>query len=181
MGFIGKLFSSVSAIVLLLSSASSASVNKLAQKGEQVKPQPGVSGGAAELFAEFVVETGAGYTEDVVEAAVRRMFDDMSSDSVADLPEFVRNLRSLGLNPEVEVAAVETLISMVKDKSGSLISEEQAAQVVEQILDEYLKFERLASHGGAHLILRDEDSDGFGGGVDSDGFGGGLDSDGFRD
>ena len=162
MGFIGKLFSSVSAVALLLAGASSASANKPAQKEEQEKQQPGVRGGAAELFAEFVVETGARYTEDVVEAAVRRMFDDMSSDTLADLPEFVRNLRSLGLNPEVEVAAVETLISMTKEKSGSLISEEQAAQVVEEILDEYLKFERLASHGGGHWIIRDEDSDGSG-------------------
>lgn len=144
MGFIGKLLSSVSSAVLVLLGASAAGANTPPQGIEQEQQHPGVLGGAGELLAGFIVDTGARYTEDTVEAAVRRMFDGISPDRVAELPEFVRGLRSLGLNPEVEVAGVETLISMLEELSGSLISPEQAAAVTGQVFDEFVEPLRVA-------------------------------------
>jgi hypothetical protein len=141
MGFIGKLLSTVSSAVLILLGASGASASTSPQGAAQKQQQqlPSVRGGAAELLAGFIVDTGGRYTEDVVEAAVRRMLDGMSPDRVAYLPGFVRGLRSLGLSPEVEVAAVETLISMLEEQSGLQISAEQAAAVAGQVFDEFVE------------------------------------------
>ena len=139
MGFIGKLLSSVSSAVLILVGASGAGASTTPQVAEQEQQLPGVLGGAGELLAGFIVDTGARYTEDAVEAAVRRMFEGMSPDRIAELPEFVRGLRSLGLSPEVEVAAVETLISMLEEQSGLLISAERAAAVTGQVFDEFVE------------------------------------------
>ena len=148
MGFIGKLLSGVSAAVLMLVGGSGAGANTPPQGAQQEKQLLGVLGGAGDLLAGFIVETGARYSEDAAEAAIRRMFDGMSADRVLDLPKFVRGLRSLRLSPEVEVAAVETLISMLEEVSGSLISEEQAAAVTGQIFDQFVEPIRVAQGQG---------------------------------
>lgn len=149
MGFIGKLLSTVSSVVLILAGASGANASKsppsTSPQGAEQQQLPSIGAGAGELLGGFILDTGARYTEDTVEAAVRRMLDGMSPDRVTYLPEFVRGLRSLGLSPEVEVAAVETLISVLEELSGSLISAEQAAAVTGQVFDEFVEPLRLAA------------------------------------
>ena len=127
MGFIGKLLSGVSSAVLLLVGASGSSASPSYQGADPEQQHPGIFGGAGELLAGFIADTGARYTEDSVDAAVRRMFDGISPDRVEKLPEFVRALRSLRLSPEVEVAAIETVVSTLEELPESLISPEQVA------------------------------------------------------
>ncbi len=147
MGFISKLLSSVSSAVLLLLGASGASANTPPQVVELEKQLPGVLGGAlqsSDLLAGFILHTGGRYTEDTAEAAIQHMFDGLPADRVAELPNFVRGLRSLGLSPKVEVAAVETLITMLEQRSGSLVSEQQAAAVTLQIFGMFVEPIRVA-------------------------------------
>ena len=141
MGFVGRLLSTVSSAILILLGASGASASTSPQGAIQKQQQqlPSVRGGAAELLAGFILDAGDVYSEDVVEAAVRRMLDGMSPDRLRKLPGFVRGLRSLGLRPEVEVAAVETLISVLEEQSGRLISVEQAVAVAGQVFDEFIE------------------------------------------
>jgi len=134
-GRIGKLLSGVSAAVLLFVGASN--VPAQLQGDEKIEQLPGVLGGNGDLIAIFVVETGGNYTEDEVEAAIRRMLDGMSRDRVTELPKFVRDLQNLGLSPEAEVVAVETIISMLVELSGSVISKDQADVVIVDILGEF--------------------------------------------
>lgn len=140
MGFVGKLLSSVSSAVLILLGASSGGSASVSPPGPEQKQQlPSIGGGAGELLAGFVLDTGGRYTEEAVEAAVLRMIDGMSPDRITDMPEFVRGLRSLELAPEVKVAAVETLISALEEWSGSLVSAEKSAAVTAQIFDEFVQ------------------------------------------
>ena len=149
MCFIERLLSDVSAAVLLVFGASGVSPSIPPQGAEQKKQLPGALQGielSGDLLAGFIFHTAGRYTEDTVEAAVRGMLDGMSADRLAELPSFVRALRSLELSPEVEVAAIETLISMLEELSGSLISEEQAAAVTGQVFDQFVEPVRVA-HG----------------------------------
>ena len=114
---------------------------------ELEKQLPGVLGGAlqsSDLLAGFILHTGGRYTEDTAEAAIQHMFDGLPADRVAELPSFVHGLRSLGLSPKVEVAAVETLITMLEQRSGSLVSEQQAAAVTLQIFGMFVEPIRVA-------------------------------------
>jgi len=147
MGFIGRLLSSVSSAVLLLVGASGASVNTPAQGAGLEQERPGGPGGAeqsVDLLAEFILQSGGRYTEDSVEAAIQHIFDGLPADRVMELPNFARGLQSLELSPEVEVAAIETLITMVEQLSGSLVSEEQAAAVIGRIIDVFVEPIRVA-------------------------------------
>ena len=147
MGFIGKLLSSVSSAVLLLVGASGASADTPPQGAEVEKQLPGVLGGdvqSSDLLTGFILYTGGRYTEDTAEAAIQRMFHGLPADRVAELPDFVRGLLGLRLSPEVEVSAVETLITLLEQASGSLISEEQAAAVSGQIFDVFVEPIRVA-------------------------------------
>lgn len=142
MGFIGKLLATVSSIALILSGASGAIASKSApdnspQDTEQ-QPPPSIGAGAEDLLSGFIVDAGGRYTEEGVEASVRRLMEGMSPDRVTYLPDFVRGLRSLGLSPEVEVAAVETLISILEEQAGLLISAERASAVTGEIFDEFV-------------------------------------------
>ena len=150
MGFVGRLLSTVSSAVLILLGASGASASTSPQGAIQKQQQqlPSVRGGAAELLAGFILDAGDVYSEDVVEAAVRRMLDGISPDRLKDLPGFVRGLQSLGLKPEVEVAAVETLVSMLEEQSGLLISAEQAAATTGEVFEEYVKTLTVAAGDG---------------------------------
>ena len=139
MGFIGKLFASLSSAALIFFGTANANTSTSPSGAEQEQQLQRVLGGAGELLAGFIADAGGRYTEDAVEAAVRRMFAGMSPDRFTDLPEFVRGLRSLGLSPEVEVAVVETLISMIEEQSGLLIPAEQAAAVTGQIFDVFVE------------------------------------------
>lgn len=152
MGFIGKLLSTVSSIALILGGASGASASKptpsAPPQGVEQQQLPSLGAGAEELLSGFIVDTGGRYTEDTVEAAVRRLLDGMSPDRVTYLPEFVRGLRGLGLSPEVEVAAVETLISILEEQAGLLISAERASAVTGQVFDEFVA-PYLVAQGGS--------------------------------
>jgi len=150
MGFVGRLLSTVSSAVLILLGASGASASTSPQGAIQKQQQqlPSVSGGAAELLAGFILDAGDVYTEDVVEAAVRRMLDGITPDRLTDLPGFVRGLHSLGLKPEVEVAAVETLVSMLEEQSGLLISAEQAAAATGEVFEEFVGTLTVAAGDG---------------------------------
>jgi hypothetical protein len=151
MGFIGKLLSTVSSIALILSGASAASASKptpsAPYQGAEQQQLPTVGVDAGELLSGFIVDVGGRYTEDTVEAAVRRMLEGMTPDRVTYLPEFVRGLRGLGLSPEVEVAAVETLISMLEEQAGLLISAERASAVTGEVFDEFVA-PYLVAQGG---------------------------------
>jgi len=150
MGFVGRLLSTVSSAVLILLGASGASASTSPQGTIQKQQQqlPSVRGGAAELLAGFIIDAGDVYSEDVVEAAIRRMLDGISPDRLKDLPGFVRGLQGLGLKPEVEVAAVETLVSMLEEQSGLLISAEQAAAATGEVFEEYVKTLMVAAGDG---------------------------------
>ena len=135
MGRIGKLLSGVSSAVLLFLGASN--VPAQLQSDEKVEQLPVILMGKDGLITGFVAETGGRYTEDTVEAAIRRMLEGMSADRVTELPKFVRDLQNLGLSPEAQVVAVETIISMLVEISGSLISQDQADVVIADILEEF--------------------------------------------
>lgn len=137
MGFIGKLLSSVSSAVLILVGASAAGASTSTGQPEQKQQTPRTSLGEGELLSSFVLDTAGHYTEDSVEAAVHRMLSSISQDRVAELPGFVRGLRSLQLSPEAEVAAVESLISGLEEQSGSRLPAEQADAVIGQIFDQF--------------------------------------------
>ncbi len=114
---------------------------------ELEKQLPGVLGGAlqsSDLLAGFILHTGGRYTEDTAEAAIQHMLDGLPADRVAELPSFVHGLRSLGLSPKAEAAAVETLITMLEQRSGSLVSEQQAAAVILQIFGMFVEPIRVA-------------------------------------
>jgi len=139
MGFIGRLLSTVSSTVLILLGASGANANTSPQDTQQQLPSVRGGGASAELVAGFILDTGGVYTEDVVEAAVRRTLGDMLHGRLKELPGFVRGLHSLGLKPEVEVAAVDTLVSMLEEQSGGLISAEQAAAAIGEVFEVFVE------------------------------------------
>ena len=87
---------------------------------------------------EFIASTKKPYTEQSVESGIRRLFDNMGSDRLRELPVLSRNLHGLGLGPENEIAAVETLLAMVDQLSGSTISDDQAGQLSGQIFDQFV-------------------------------------------
>ena len=132
---------------------------------ELEKQLPGVLGGAlqsSDLLAGFILHTGGRYTEDTAEAAIQDMLDGLPADRVAELPSFVHGLRSLGLSPKAEAAAVETLITMLEQRSGSLVSEQQAAAVILQIFGMFVEPIRVAQGQEFEWLFREAPSLEFG-------------------
>jgi hypothetical protein len=138
LGFIKKLLSSVSSVALLLASSPGVRASVPPGGDEAARHDAGIAAGESGLVKEFVASTKRPYTEHSVELGIRRLFDSMGSDRLRQLPEFSRNLHGLGMGPENEIAAVETLLAMVDQLSGSTISDEQAGQLSGQIFDQFV-------------------------------------------
>ncbi len=138
MGFIKKLLSSVSSVALLLASSPGVRASVPAGSDEAARHGAGIAAGESGLVKEFVASTKRPYTEQSVESGIRRLFDNMGSDRLQELPAFSRNLHGLGMGPENEIAAVETLLAMVDQLSGSTISDDRAGQLSGQIFDQFV-------------------------------------------
>ncbi len=138
MGFIKKLLSSVSSVALLLASSPGVRASVPSGGDEAARHDAGIAAGESGLVKEFIASTKKPYTEQSVESGIRRLFDNMGSDRLQELTAFSRNLHGLGMGPENEIAAVETLLAMVDQLSGSTISDEQAGQLSGQIFDQFV-------------------------------------------
>lgn len=138
MGFIKKLLSSVSSVALLLASSPGVRASVPSGGDEAARHDAAVTEAESGLVKEFVASTQRPYTEKSVESGIRGLFDNMGSDRLQGLPAFSRNLHGLGLGPENEIAAVETLLAMVDQLPGSMISDAQAGQLSGQIFDQFV-------------------------------------------
>lgn len=149
MGFIRKLFSSVSSVALLLAGTPGVKSNVPLRSDEAIRQGSGIVAGERDLLKEFIAATERPYTEQTVESGIRRMFDNMGSDRLQQLPAFSRNLHILGMSPENEVAAVETLLAMVDQSSGSTITDERAGRLSGQIFDHFVASVTVAQAAAA--------------------------------
>lgn len=138
MGFIKKLLSSVSSVALLLASSPGVRSSVPPGSDEAARHGAGIAAGESGLVREFVSSTKRPYTEQSVESSIRRLFDNMGPERLQQLPAFSRNLHALGMGPENEIAAVETLLAMVDQLSGSTITDEQAGLLSGQIFDHFV-------------------------------------------
>jgi len=138
LGFIRKLLSSVSSVALLLASSPGVRASVPPGSDEPARHGAGIAAGDSGLVKEFIASTKKPYTEQSVESGIRRLFDNMGSDRLRELPALSRYLHGLGLGPENEIAAVETLLAMVDQLPGSTITDERAGQLSGQIFDQFV-------------------------------------------
>ncbi len=144
MGFVGKLFLHVSSVVLLLVGATPAKSGVLPRDGKIIKGQPGTESKKSDLFAEFLSTTKRPFTEQSVVSGIRRMIVTMRPDRMQQLSVFARDIRDLGLSPDTEIKAVETVLTTIEQLSDSTISEREAAQLTGQIVDQFVTPGKLA-------------------------------------
>ncbi len=162
MGLFGKIFLRVSAVVLLLVGAAAAKSGVIPRDGEVIEGRPATDTEKSDILVEFMSTTNGPFTEQSVVSGIRRMFVTMSPDRMQQLSVFAREIRDLGLSPETEIKAVETLLNMIEQSSGSKISERGAAQLTGQIVDQFVTPGKLvqASIPAADSAVQGTDSPG---------------------
>ncbi len=62
----------------------------------------------------------------------------MRPDQIQQLSVFARDIRDLGLSPDTEIKAVETVLTTIEQLSNSTISEQEAAQLTGRIVDQFV-------------------------------------------
>ena len=72
------------------------------------------------------------------------MLAGLTPEQAAKLPLLMRDLRTLGLRPEIEVAAAETLIGIVRKASGTIVTTKQAKILVADVFDQFVKPTKIA-------------------------------------
>ena len=146
--FVRRLLSSVSSIALFLSGASGATANVLADNPEfATRPSDTVDIGTAhrtgDLLAELVLSKGP-LTEQTIGTGLLNILGGLTPEQAAKLPLLMRDLRTLGLRPEVEVAAAETMIAIVREASGTILTTKQAELLVGDVFDQFVKPTKIA-------------------------------------
>lgn len=146
--FVRKLLSGVSSIVLFLFSVSGTTANVPADNPEGATHPSGTADfGKAhrtdDLLAELVLSKGP-LTEQTIETGLQHMLGGLTPEQAAKLPLLMRDLRTLGLNPEVEVAAAETMIAIVREASGTILTTKQAELLVGDVFDQFVKPTKIA-------------------------------------
>lgn len=144
MGFVGKLLLHVSAVVLLLVGATTAKSGVPQRDDEVVKGRSGAEAKKSDLYVEFISTTTKPYTEQSVVSGIRRMIVTMRPDRMQQLSDFARDIRDLGLSPDTEIKAVETVLTTIEQLSDSTISEQEAAQLTGQIVDQFVTAGKFA-------------------------------------
>ncbi len=144
MGFVGKLLLHVSAVVLLLVGATTAKSGTTQRDGGIVKGRSGAETKKSDLYVEFISATEKPYTEQSVVSGIRRMIVTMRPDRMQQLSDFARDIRDLGLSPDTEIKAVETVLTTIEQLSDSTISEREAAKLTGQIVDQFVTPGKLA-------------------------------------
>lgn len=143
MTFVRKLLSSVSAIAMFLSGASGAAANVPANNPDIATLPSGTADSGrsprtGDLLATLILSEGQ-LTEQSIETGLRSMLAGLTPEQAAKLPVLMRDLRTLGLRPEIEVAAAETMIGIVRKASGTLLTTKQAEFIVGDVFDQFVK------------------------------------------
>ena len=148
MKFVRRLLGSVSSIALFLSGVSGATANVPADKPEFATQASGTadfgkSRRTGDLLVELILREGQ-LTEQRIETGLQYMLAGLTPEQAAKLPLLMRDLRTLGLRPEIEVAAAETLIGIVRKASGTVLTTTQASLLVGDIFDQFVKPTKIA-------------------------------------
>ena len=148
MKFVRKLLGSVSSFALFLSGVSGAMANVPADNPEFATQLSGTadfgkSRRTGDLLLELILSEGQ-LTEQSIETGLQYMLADLTPEQAAKLPLLVRDLRTLGLRPEIEVAAAETLIGIVRKASGTILTTKQAEYLVGDVFDQFVKPTKIA-------------------------------------
>ena len=146
--FVKRLLSSVSSIALILSGVSGATATVPADHPEfATRPSDTEDFGkphrTGDLLAELVLSKGP-LTEQTIETGLLYVLGGLTPEQAAKLPLLMRDLRTLGLRPEVEVAAAETLIAIVREASGTILTTKQAELLVGEVFDQFVKPTKIA-------------------------------------
>lgn len=145
MGRFKKLLAGVSSLGLLVgASQAKANVDPLQTDDEQLRLQ----------VSEFVKGSGTQATDvndpyhnpEIVELAIEKALDTPDRDQLFLLPLLVRHLRAVGLNENVEVAAVDTVLTIIERQRGSLISADEATDLMEKVLEDFAGPIRVADN-----------------------------------
>ncbi|MCZ6862422.1 MAG: hypothetical protein O7I42_19475 [Alphaproteobacteria bacterium] len=150
MAFVRKLLSSVSAIAVFLSGVSGATGSVSSNNPEFAARSSGTSDfgksrRTGDLLVELILSEGQ-LTEQSIETGLNNMLAGLTPDQAAKIPRLMRDLRTLGLRPEIEVAAAETLIGIVRKASGRILAAKQAELLVGDIFDQFVTPTKIAMY-----------------------------------
>ncbi len=148
MKFVRRLLGSVSSIALFLSGVSGATANVPADNPEFATQLSGTadfgkSRRTGDLLLELILSEGQ-LTEQSIETGLQYMLVGLTPEQAAKLPLLMRDLRTLGLRPEIEVAAAETLIGVVRKASGTILTKKQAEVLVGDVFDQFVNSTKIA-------------------------------------
>jgi hypothetical protein len=148
MNFVRRLLGSVSSIALFLSGVSGATANVPVDNPEFATQPSSIadfdkSRRTGDLLVELILGKGQ-LTEQSIETNLQYMLIGLTPEQAAKLPLLMRDLRTLGLRPEIEVAAAEALIRIVGKASGTVLTTNQAKLLVGDIFDQFVKPTKFA-------------------------------------
>ena len=152
MKFVRRLLGSVSSIALFLSGVSGATANVPADNPELATQPSGVADfGKSRRTGDLLVKlilSGGQLTERSIETDLQYMLVDLTPEQVIKLPLLMGDIRTLGLRPEIEVAAAETLIRIVGKASGTVLTKNQAKLIVGDVFDQFVNPTKIANKIG---------------------------------